>query len=299
VNAGEDDKRDLVAAVMQLLDVRAGGDATTFLGVRKPGGVGRVFGGQLIAQAITAATRTAPADRPIHSLHCYFMRPASEDHEIVFTVEADLDGKAFSSRRVLASQQDKPVFCMRASFHIAETGPSHQLPMPQVPPPEALEGFGDYVARHPDRASPVLRRLLQPPSPFDYRPVAELTPEALAIPHPGHAYCWIRVGRGPLGLPQSGQRALLGWLSDTLLLASAYRAHGIQIGMGGFQSASLDHSMWFHEDVECGEWLLYEIVSPWTGHARGLASGRFFTRDGRLVASTTQEGLMRPIQAEA
>ncbi len=286
----------IVAGLVGLLDVRAGAEPLHFVGARRPGGVGRVFGGQVVSQAMMAASKTVTPDRAIHSLHCYFMRPASEDHEIDYAVDADMDGKAFSNRRVVARQQGKAVFNMTASFHLPETGLSHQMPMPDVPPPEQLGSFADYVERHPGKASPVFQRLIARPSPFEYRPVAELTPEAMAQPHPGRAYCWIRVGDGPLDLPQALQRALLGWISDSLLLASAYRAHGVQIGTGGYQSASIDHSMWFHGDIECGDWLLYEVESPWTGNARGLATGRFFTRDGRLVASTAQEGLMRPVE---
>lgn len=297
MSEGQDDPivAALVAGLVRLLDVRADEAPLHFHGMRRPGGVGRVFGGQVVGQAMMAAAKTVAPDRSIHSLHCYFMRPASEDHEIDYAVDADMDGRAFSNRRVVARQDGKAVFNMTASFHLPEQGLSHQMPMPDVPPPEALESFADYVARHPDKASPVFRRLVTRPSPFEYRPVAELTPEALEQPHPGHAYCWIRVGTGPLHLPQPMQRALLGWISDSLLLASAFRAHGVQIGMPGFQSASIDHSMWFHDDVECGDWLLYEVESPWTGNARGLATGRFFTRDGRLIASTTQEGLMRQV----
>lgn len=292
---GEPDTAAIVAALIGLLDVRPAAEPLHFVGARRPGGIGRVFGGQVVGQAIMAASKTVPEDRPIHSLHCYFMRPASEDHEIDYAVDADMDGKAFSNRRVVARQLGKAVFNMTASFHAPERGLSHQLPMPDVPPPEALGSFADYVAQHPDRASPVFKRLIARPSPFEYRPVAELTPELLAQPHPGLAYCWVRVGDGPLDLPQSLQRALLGWISDSLLLASAYRAHGVQIGTAGYQSASIDHSMWFHGEVQCGDWLLYEVESPWTGDARGLATGRFYARDGRLVASTAQEGLMRPV----
>jgi len=299
MSAGQNDPQmaAMIAGLVGLLDVRETAEPLHFAGARRPGGIGRVFGGQVVGQAIMAASKTVAEDRPIHSLHCYFMRPASEDHEIDYAVDADMDGKAFSNRRVVARQQGKVLFNMTASFHAPESGLSHQMPMPVVPPPEDLGSFADYVALHPDRASPVFKRLIARPSPFDYRPVATLTPEALAQPHPGLAYCWIRVGTAPIDLAQALQRALLGWISDSLLLASAYRAHGIQIGTGGYQSASIDHSMWFHGEIQCGDWLLYAVESPWTGDARGLACGRFFARDGRLVASTAQEGLMRPVTA--
>jgi acyl-CoA thioesterase-2 len=289
----------LAMGLVQLLDVSpadGAGDAAHFSGPRKPGGVGRVFGGQVVAQALMAASRTVPEDRPVHSLHGYFMRPGSEEFGIDYAVDADMDGKAFSNRRVVARQQGKPIFNMTASFHLPEPGLTHQVEMPDAPPPETLVSFADYVWTHPELASPVLKRMLAQPSPFDYRPVAQMTPEALKEPHPEQALCWIKMGAGALDISQSRQRALLAWISDTLLLASAYRAHGIQIGMDDYQSASIDHSMWFHEDVQCGDWLLYAIQSPWTGDARGLAFGRFFTQEGRLVASVSQEGLMRRVE---
>jgi acyl-CoA thioesterase-2 len=269
---------------------------THFVGPRKPGGVGRVFGGQVVAQALMAASRTVSEDRPVHSLHGYFMRPGSEDFDIDYAVEADMDGRAFSNRRVVARQRGKPIFNMTASFHIPEPGLTHQVVMPDAPAPETLMSFADYLESHPTLASTVLKRILSRPSAFDYRPVAELTPEALKQSHREQALCWIKVGSGRLDIAQTQQRALLAWISDTLLLASAYRVHGIQIGLEGYQSASIDHSMWFHGDVQCGDWLLYAIESPWTGDARGMAFGRFFTRDGRLIASVAQEGLMRRVQ---
>lgn len=285
-----------VEALLRLLDAEATDEPGHFTGLRKPGGVGRVFGGQVIGQAMSAAAKTVAPDRALHSLHAYFMRPASEDAAIDYCVEADMDGRAFSNRRVVARQGGKPIFNMTASFHIAESGMHHQMPPPAAPPPEQLVSLADYVALHPQHVSPVLKRIIAHPSAVDYRPVTEMTPQALDRPHPGEALCWIRLNStGPLDLPQPLQRALLGWISDTLLLASAYRAHGVQIGFGAWQSASLDHSMWFHGDVHCDDWLLYAIESPWTGDARGLACGRFFTRDGRLVASVAQEGLMRPV----
>jgi len=283
----------LTEELVRLLDVAPGEQDGHFVGRRKSGGIGRVFGGQVIGQAFMAAAKTVPEDRAAHSLHCYFLRPGDEDHEIDYEVVADMDGQSFSNRRLIARQAGKVIFNMTASFHRKEAGLAHQISMPDVPPPEELKSFADYVEEHPNHASPLFKRIIARPSAFDYRPVARLTPEALESPHPGQAFCWIKVGAGPLNVSQALQRALLGWVSDTLLLASAFRAHGIQIGTPGYQSASLDHSMWFHDDVECGDWLLFAIHSSWTGNARGLTLGRFFTRDGRLIASVAQEGLMR------
>jgi acyl-CoA thioesterase-2 len=281
--------------MVRVLDVRPEGPEAKFVGARKPGGVGRVFGGQIVGQGIMAASKTVGADRSLHSLHSYFIRPASEDHEIDYSVEADLDGSSFSNRRVLARQQGKPVFNLTASFHRREDGPGHSVTIPDVPPPEELPNFADFVETYPHLASPVLKRIVTRPSALEYRPFLELTPEQVALAYKGHSHCWIRMGSRPLDVSQAMQCALLAWESDTLLLATAYRAHGFQIGTGEFHSASIDHSMWIHDEVQVGDWLLFTTTSSWTGKARGLALGRFFTREGRLVASVTQEGLMRPV----
>ncbi len=217
---GDPDMAALIAGLVGLLDVRPLADPLHFQGARKPGGVGaRVSAGR--SSARRSWRRARPSRRTARSIRsdAYFMRPASEDHEIDYVVEADMDGKSFSNRRVVARQDGKAVFNMTASFHAPEPGLSHQVPMPAVPPPEELGSFADYIAASPDRASPVFRRIIARPSAFDYRPVADLSPEALAQPHPGQAFCWIRIGGGPLDLPQSMQRAILGWVSDTLLLA--------------------------------------------------------------------------------
>jgi len=284
----------LTQALVHLLDVGPGPAEGHFVGVRKPGGVGRVFGGQVVGQALMAATKTVPEDRLIHSLHCYFMRPASEDYEIDFAVDSDMDGRAFSNRRVVARQQEKAIFNMIASFHRDEPGPTHQAEMPDVPPPEDLLSLGELLRSHADLpAGPALRMLATQPSPLDLRPCGQIQTGGIEAMREPWARCWMRVGRGPIGVSQAMQRAILAYVSDMLLLGTAYRPHGLQIGGPKVISASIDHSAWFHEDVECGEWLLYATESPFSGHGRGFARGHFFTQDGRLVASMAQEGLMR------
>ncbi|MBN8830294.1 MAG: acyl-CoA thioesterase II [Sphingomonadales bacterium] len=287
------DKNSLARGLIQLLDVAPAAPEGHFTGARKDGGVGRVFGGQVIGQALVAAAKTVPDDRLVHSLHCYFLRPGNDDHGIDFEVANDLDGRSFSNRRVVARQQGKPIFSMLTSFHRDEPGLAHALPMPDVPPPDALLSLGDLMRVHPFPAGPVLRRMATSPSPLEFRPIGSIQqgdPSDLAEPM---TRCWVRVGEGALGVRQMVQRAVLAYASDLFLLGTAYRPHGLHIGAADVISASIDHSLWFHEDVECGDWLLYAMDSPFAGHARGFARGHFFSPDGRLIASVAQEGLMR------
>jgi acyl-CoA thioesterase-2 len=287
----------LTRALIHLLDVEPRAASGHFIGHRKPGGVGRVFGGQVIGQALMAAAKTVAEDRPVHSLHCYFMRPASEDYAIDYQVEADMDGRAFSNRRVVARQrdgtQDKAIFNMVASFHRAEHGPAHQVPMPQVPEPDGLASLADLLRTGDLAAGPALRRIASHPSPIEFRPIGEIQTGMMDARLEPAAQCWMRIGAGTVAASQPMQRAMLAFASDLLLLATAYRPHGLQIGGKNVVSASIDHSIWFHGDVTHGDWLLYAMDSPWAGEARGFARGHFFTRDGRLVASVAQEGLIR------
>ncbi|MCW2412649.1 MULTISPECIES: acyl-CoA thioesterase [unclassified Sphingobium] len=288
----------LTAGLIRLLDVEPAGEPGHFLGHRKPGGAGRVYGGQVVGQALAAAAKTVAADRPVHSLHCYFMRPGSEDYPIDYQVDADMDGRAFSNRRIVAWQQEKPIFNMIASFHKPERGPAHQSDMPPVPDPDDLKDLGDLIEQHELPAGPVLRWIAGRNSPVRFRPVGDIQSGIIKMHDAAPQLCWMRVGEGPLGLEQPMQRAMLGFISDMLLLATAYRPHGLHIGSPGVASASIDHSVWFHDDVECGDWLLYVTDSPWAGHGRGFARGHFYARDGRLVASVAQEGLIRFRDAE-
>lgn len=288
------DKSWLTRALIHLLDVAPGNAGSHFVGARKPGGKGRVFGGQVVGQALMAAAKTVPEDRPVHSLHCYFMRPGSEDHEIDYQVEADMDGRSFSNRRVVARQQDKAIFNMIASFHRPEPGLAHQATMPDVPAPEGLRTMRELLEAFDLPAGPALRSIATQPSPLEFRPIGSIQSGVIDAVREPRAECWMRIGSGgPLGLPQALQRAMLAFVSDLFLLGTAYRPHGLQVAGPGVVSASIDHSVWFHEDVECGDWLLYATDSPFSGHGRGFARGHFFSRDGRLLASVAQEGLIR------
>jgi acyl-CoA thioesterase-2 len=284
----------LTHALVQLLDVGPGHAESHFVGIRKPGGSGRVFGGQVVGQALMAAVKTVAEDRLVHSLHCYFMRPASEDFGIDYQVDADMEGRAFSNRRIVARQQDKPIFNMIASFQREEAGPSHQFPMPDVPEPESLLGMRDLLKTFDNLpAGPALRRIATQPSPLEFRPIGPIQSGLIDELRDPYALCWVRIGRGPIEAGQAMQRAMLAYASDMLLLATSYRPHGLQIGGPEVISASIDHSVWFHGDVEGGQWLLYAMDSPFSGMGRGFSRGHFFTQDGRLIASVAQEGLMR------
>ncbi|HZV17905.1 MAG TPA: acyl-CoA thioesterase II [Sphingobium sp.] len=282
----------LTRGLLYLLDVEPAA-TDSFIGHRRPDGVGRVFGGQVVGQALMAAAKTVAEDRPVHSLHCYFLRPGSEDHPIAFEVAADMDGRAFSNRRVIARQQEKVIFSMAASFHRDERGPAHAAAMPEVPPPDALLDLRALIRAYPLAPGPALRRLATRPSPIEIRPIGPIQQGRIAEERSPHAACWMRIGAGPLGVGQPMQRAVLAFVSDLLLLSTAYRPHALQIGGPGVVSASIDHSLWFHGDVECGEWLLYATESPFAGGGRGFAHGHFFDPAGRLIASVAQEGLMR------
>jgi len=282
----------LVADLVLLLDLEPkGGDR--FVGRRRPDGTGRVFGGQAIAQALGAARRTVDDDRHTHSLHAYFLRPGSDDLPIEYRVKRDLDGRSFSNRRVVASQDGKPILNLTVSFQVPVDGPHHQAPqMPDVPGPEDLVPDSEYQRRIakvlPD--GPV-KRLAERPSPIDFRAVEPrdwLRPE---VREP-ISHVWFRTVASLPSYPPI-HRAVLAYISDFQLLGTALHPHGKAIFSPEVKGASLDHAIWFHEPFAVDEWMLYVTESPWSGHARGLGRGQIFTRDGRLVASVMQEGMLR------
>ena len=285
---------DTAQALHALLSV-APADADHFTGPRKPGGVGRVFGGQVVAQALVAAQHTVSDDRAPHSLHAYFLRGGSEDHAIDYAIERDFDGGSFSNRRVIARQQGTPILNCTVSFHRRESGFAHQFEMPQVPPPESLES--ELALRHANihRAPEAMRPLLLRPPLVEFRPcrpaawLGEPTTPAIMAN-------WFRVP-GTLPDDRAVHRAMLAYASDYTLLASAALPHPVSWLEGTIMSASLDHAVWFHSsDFRADDWLLYATDSPWSGHGRGFNRGRIYTRDGRLVAETAQEGLIRKLE---
>ncbi|MDL4772038.1 MULTISPECIES: acyl-CoA thioesterase II [Thermomonosporaceae] len=251
----------------------------------------RVFGGQVAGQALVAAGRTVPVNRPVHSLHAYFIRPGDPLVPIVYTVDRVRDGRSFTTRRVTAIQHGKAIFTLSASFQIVEDGPHHQAAMPAAPEPETLPHalerltplFGERVA-----AEFVNRR------PFDVRHASPLTWEAagdaeLATPE---STVWLKVD-GELPDDPLLHVCLMTYASDMTLLDTVLLNHGLAWGDKRTMGASLDHAMWFHRPFRADDWLLYYQDTPFAGGARGLARGQVFTRSGELVVSVMQEGLVR------
>ncbi|MET0290815.1 MAG: acyl-CoA thioesterase II [Steroidobacteraceae bacterium] len=261
-----------------------------FRGVSRDIGNPQVFGGQVLGQALVAAYSTV-ADRPVHSLHAYFLRRGDFNAPIVYEVDRSRDGHGFSSRRVVAIQHGEQIFHMAASFQVAEDGFTHQLPMPEVPPPESLRDLRDLAEGMRAQLPPAALRFLQRDTPFEFRLVEPMNVVRPVAAEP-RQHVWFRaVGALPDG--DALHRCLLAYVSDYHLIGTALRPHGLSMATPGLVVASIDHAMWFHQPVRVDDWLLYAMDSPSASGARGLARASLFTRDGRLVASTAQEGLMR------
>jgi acyl-CoA thioesterase-2 len=250
----------------------------------------QVFGGQVLGQALVAAHATVTG-RTVHSLHAYFLRRGDVNAPIVYEVDRSRDGHSFSSRRVVAIQHGEQIFHMAASFQVEEEGLEHQLPMPAVAPPEALPDLREVVHDQRARLPPAALRFLQRETPFEFRIVEPIDYARPAADEP-RQHVWFRaVGE----LPDDVQlhRCLLAYVSDYHLVGTAMRPHGLSMASPDLVVASIDHAMWFHRPVRVDEWLLYAMDSPSASGARGLARASLFTREGLLVASTAQEGLVR------
>ena len=266
-----------------------------FRGESRDIGAPQVFGGQVLGQALVAASATVEG-RIVHSLHAYFLRPGDFDAPIVYEVDRSRDGQSFSNRRVIAIQHGQQIFNMTASFQVPQSGVEHQLPMPKVPPPEDLHDMDTHQRELIPQFPEKLRRLFEHQRPFEFRPVRmpdyfkreRLEP----IKH-----VWFRaVDRPPDDVAL--QRCLLAYVSDYHLLDTATLPHALSwVGGSGVRLASIDHAMWFHADVQVADWMLYSIDSPSASGARGFCRGSIFTRAGKLVASTAQEGLIRVLSA--
>ncbi|MGP3981694.1 acyl-CoA thioesterase II [Streptomyces sp. KR80] len=254
----------------------------------------RVFGGQVAGQALVAAGRTTDGQRPVHSLHAYFLRPGRPGVPIVYQVERVRDGRSFTTRRVVAVQQGRTIFNLTASFHQPESGIEHQLPMPEVPGPEQLPPLADEIREHlkvlPERLERMSRR-----QPFDIRYVERLrwSREELAGVEPRSAV-WMRAV-GPLGDDPLVHTCALTYASDMMLLDAVRVPVEPLWGSRGFDIASLDHAMWFHRPFRADEWFLYDQESPIATGGRGLARGRIYNREGQLIVSVVQEGLFRKL----
>lgn len=252
----------------------------------------RVFGGQVIGQALVAAQRTVDAARHVHSLHCYFMRPGDPAVPIIYEVDRIRDGGSFTTRRVVAVQHGHAIFSLSASFQKEEPGLDHQLPMPEgVTPPENLRTQREFLAEFGERVPENIRRYWARERPIEVRPVI--------IEHytsrdklPPRQDVWIRT-TGPVPDDRALQAAVLAYLSDMTLLDTSTFAHGRNGFDPDIQMASLDHAMWFHRQHKLDDWLLYTQDSPSAQGARGFSRGSLYALDGTLIASVAQEGLVR------
>jgi len=264
-----------------------------FRGESRDIGAPQVFGGQVLGQALVAASATVE-DRMVHSLHAYFLRPGDFTKPIVYEVDRSRDGQSFSSRRVIAIQNGQQIFNMAASFHIGEGGFEHQLPMPAAPDPESLPDLMEQIKSVVDLVPERVSRFVRYERPFEFRPVIMAD---LRNPRPmePRKVIWFRA-RDRVPDDQALHRCLLAYVSDFYLLDTAMMPHAISPIRDTLRLASVDHAMWFHADVRVDDWLLYVIDSPSASGARGFTRGSVFAHSGKLVASTAQEGLIRVIK---
>lgn len=266
-------------------------EVNIYRGSNRDVGTGRVFGGQVMAQALVAARRTVDEPREAHSLHGYFILPGDLAAPIVYFVDRLRDGGSFSTRRVTAIQHGRAIFNLSASFHTSEAGREHQAPMPAVPEPESLAPELTLIREMAARIPEPLRPVLTQDRPIDFRPVAPVDPfkgEARRA----ERQVWLRA-LGELPDDSLIHQAVLAYASDHGLLPTALLPHGIPFRSPELQIASLDHSLWFHRPFRADDWMLYVMDSPVAAGARGFTRGTVYTREGQLVASVAQEGLIR------
>ena len=284
------DSIDPVASLLAVLDLRDAGARTTediFTGVSQSMPGGRVYGGQVLAQSVVAASRTLPPERTPHSMHGYFLRPGDARQGITFSVDRIHDGRSFSTRRTQAYQAGVPIFSMIASFQDEDPGLEHQAPMPSgYPDPDELPDVESEIVRAHPHSGRIFRE-----RPVDVRHVP--SPIYVEVDEPvAQQAVWLRVKRA-LPTDPGVHRAALAYLSDMTIQESIMRAHGIAWNTPGLKVASLDHAMWWHRPARVDEWLLYVQESPSARGGRGLSNGRIYSRDGALVASVAQEVMVR------
>ncbi len=293
----------LVADLIRLLTVKKRA-ADTFAGPPQTDGIGRVFGGQVLAQALQAAQASVTDGKAAHSLHAYFLRGGREGAAIEYRIDRDFDGRSFANRRVVASQENddgtsSPILNLTASFQLPEEGLEHaDSPMPDVPRPDNLRP--DIELRHEiaeawaDRLSETQRRMMLRPRPIEMRTIDRLHWMS-SEPREPRAHSWFRVAAPISGADDTPalHRAIITYASDYTLLGTSALPHGLSWMRNELVGASLDHALWFHRDARADQWLLYATDAPWSGGGRGFNRGRIFNLAGELVASVAQEGMMR------
>ncbi|MEM7356156.1 MAG: acyl-CoA thioesterase II [Acidobacteriota bacterium] len=266
-------------------------DTNLFRGQSHDIGTNRVFGGQVLGQALAAANNTVE-DRTVHSLHAYFLRKGDHNAPIIYEVDRQRDGRSFSSRRVVAIQHGHPILNLAASFQIPEEGLEHQSSMPEVPPPDKLKDVTEYRRQLIERLGDCeLPRYLMHERPFEFRPV-QLPQFIDPEPREPRFNVWFKT-TGAMPDDDNLHRNMLAYLSDYYLIGTATRPHGVSFFSKELQLASLDHALWFQRSFRIDEWLLYSMESPSASGARGLSRGKIFRQDGALVAVVAQEGVMR------
>lgn len=278
-----------VADLLRILDLEPL-EVNLFRGRSPQTGWQRVFGGQVVGQALVAATRTVDG-RPPHSLHGYFMRPGDPAVPIIYEVDRIRDGRSFVTRRVVAIQHGAAIFSMSASFHLDEPGYEHQMDMPEVPRPDELPSEKMLKEQMMPTMPRAIREYFERERPIELRHCDPMR-YVDGKPRPPMQSVWIRATEA---LPKDPaiHQCVLAYASDMTLLDAALVAHGSSVFSGEIQAASLDHAMWFHKPFRADEWLLYTQDSPFAGGARGFTRGRIYTQGGELVASVAQEGLIR------
>lgn len=254
-------------------------------------GLPQVYGGQVIGQALSAAHYTVEPDRAVHSFHSYFLYPGQLDKPIIYDVENLRDGRSFSTRRVKAIQNGRPIFYLTASYHGAAPGFEHQNAMPQVPGPENLASETELAAGIANLLPEKLKNIVCSEKPIETRPVVVVNPMQPEKVEPKQ-YLWIKAN-GAMPDNHLIHQYLLGYASDWGFLITALHPHGVSLMTPKFQVATIDHSIWYHRPFKMDDWLLYAIESPTANNSRGLVRGEIFDRQGNLVASAIQEGVMR------
>lgn len=264
-----------------------------FRGLSQDLGFRQLFGGQVLGQALSAASQTVETSRHVHSVHGYFLRPGDATMPIIYQVDPLRDGGSFTTRRVQAIQKGKPIFTMISSFQGDEDGFSHQAVMPDVPGPEGLLNETELTRKYEHLFSEKIREKVLVDKPIEIRPVGVFDP---FNPQPAEPvrYMWYRAD-GALPDDPQVHRYLLAYASDFHLLGTAMQPHAVTSWTPGMQVASLDHALWYHRPLRMDEWLLYAMDSPSASGSRGLSRGQIFNRQGELVASVTQESLMRKL----
>ena len=278
----------LIESVLAHLDLEQI-ETNLFRGISESLGPPRVFGGQVIGQALIAALRTVE-DRPCHSLHGYFLRPGDPSIPIIYEVDRIRDGRSFTTRRVVAIQKGEAIFTMSASFQVLEEGLSHQIDMPDVPGPDSLLSEDEQFEKRKHEMTPEMIRMFKRERPIEMKRVEEvnfLHPEKM----PPTQHIWFR-SKKKLSDDIAEHQCLLAYASDMGLLGTSALPHGMSF-MTGLMTASLDHALWFHREFRFDEWTLFSMDSPYSGGSRGFNRGMMFSQEGVLIASVAQEGLMR------